>query len=230
MPGFSRKDEQFRDYALNAPPLRVVLTVCTPLALYQALQQVFKILDSLMASHIGGDAVSAVSCLTQVTLMITALGSGLAVGGSVKISEAYGQGDYDLVHQRVATVYTMAILVSLVLAVTLVPFAEPFLRLLRTPETLIAAGTGYFRVEVLTLVVSFFNTVYIAIVRSRGPCPKDPVFKSCHDHRKAESVRDFRVCAGRRLGSHCRGDAGKPTPDFGLRPCRHAPGRRRVPL
>ncbi len=172
MPGFSRKDETFRDYALNAPPLRVVLTVCAPLALYQALQQIFKILDSLMASHIGSDAVSAVSCLTQVTLMITALGSGLAVGGSVKISEAYGQGDYDLVHQRVATVYAMAAIVSLILAVTLVPFAVPFLRLLKTPEDLIAAGTGYFRVEVLTLVVSFFNTVYIAIERSRGHARK----------------------------------------------------------
>ncbi len=172
MPGFSPKDEQFREYALNAPPLRVVLSVCTPLALYQALQQIFKILDSLMASHIGGDAVSAVSCLTQITLMITALGSGLAVGGSIKISEAYGQGNHELVRARVATVYTMATIVSLVLAVTLVPFAVPFLRLLKTPEDLIAAGTGYFRVEVLTLVVSFFNTVYISIERSRGHARK----------------------------------------------------------
>jgi len=172
MPGFSRKDEQFREYALNASPLRVVLTVCTPLALYQALQQIFKILDSLMASHIGSDAVSAVSCLTQITLMITALGSGLAVGGSIKISEAYGQGDYERVHRLVATVYAMATVVSLLLAVTLVPFAVPFLRLLKTPEDLIATGTGYFRVEVLTLVVSFFNTVYIAIERSRGHARK----------------------------------------------------------
>ncbi|MGM9548327.1 MAG: MATE family efflux transporter [Faecousia sp.] len=172
MAGFSKKDEQFRNYALNAPPLRVVLAVCTPLALYQALQQIFKILDSLMASHIGSDAVSAVSCLSQITLMITALGSGLAVGGSIKISEAYGRGDYELVRQRVATVYALATAVSLVLAVTLVPFAVPFLRLLKTPEDLIATGTGYFRVEVLTLLVSFFNTVYIAIERSRGHARK----------------------------------------------------------
>lgn len=164
----SKQDESFRQYALNGSPLKVLLTVCLPLALYQALQMIFKVLDALMASHISADAVSAVSCLSQITLMITALGSGLAVGGSIKISEAYGKGDYETVSRRVATLYAMAVAVSALLIVTLVPFAEPFLRLLKTPESLIATGAGYFRVEILSLVVSFFNTVYIAIERSRG--------------------------------------------------------------
>ena len=172
MAAFSRKDEQFRQYALTASPLRVLLTVSVPLALYQALHQIFKVLDALMASHIGPDAVSAVSALSQITLMINALGSGLAVGGCIKISEAYGMGDHELVRRRVATVYAMAVAVSALGCMTLIPFAEGFLRLLQTPEELIVTGAGYFRVEILTLVVSFFNTVYIAIERSRGHARK----------------------------------------------------------
>ena len=168
----SQKDEAFRQYALTGSPLKVILSTCAPLALFQALQSIFKILDALMASHIGAEAVSAVSALSQITLMITALGSGLAVGGSIKISEAYGRGDYDMVRTRVATVYAMAIGVSVLVAVTLVPLAEPFLRLLKTPEELIRAGAGYFRIEILTLTVSFFNTVFIAIERSRGHAKK----------------------------------------------------------
>lgn len=168
----SKKDEAFRHFALTGSPLKVILSTCAPLALFQALQSIFKILDALMASHIGAEAVSAVSALSQITLMITAIGSGLAVGGSIKISEAYGRGDYDMVRTRVATVYTLAIVVSVLVAVTLVPLAEPFLRLLKTPEELIAAGAGYFRIEILTLTVSFFNTVFIAIERSRGHAKK----------------------------------------------------------
>lgn len=168
----SQKDEAFRQFALTGSPLKVILSTCAPLALFQALQSIFKILDALMASHIGAEAVSAVSALSQITLMITALGSGLAVGGSIKISEAYGRGDYDMVRTRVATVYAMAIAVSVLVAVTLVPLAEPFLRLLKTPEELIEAGAGYFRIEILTLTVSFFNTVFIAIERSRGHAKK----------------------------------------------------------
>lgn len=168
----SRRDEEFRQYALTAPPMRTLLTVCVPLALYQALQSIFKILDALMAAHISSSAVSAVSCLSQITLMITALGSGLAVGGSIKISEAYGRGEYELVHRRTATLYAMATLASLLAAAVLIPFAGPFLRLLNTPEELILVGAGYFRVEILCLVVAFFNTVYIAIERSRGHARK----------------------------------------------------------
>ena len=172
MASFSQNDERFRDYALGAPPLKALVTVCAPLALYQALNTIFKILDALMAAHISSNAVSAVSCLSQITLMITALGTGLAVGGSIKISEAYGQGDGALMSRRVASVYAMAGVASALVAVALIPFAEPFLRLLRTPEELIETGAGYFRIEVLTLVVNFFNTVYIAIERSRGHAKK----------------------------------------------------------
>ncbi len=172
MAGFSKQDARFREYALSAHPLKVLLTVGMPLALYQALHQLFKIVDTLMASHISADAVSAVACLSQITLMINAIGSGLAVGGCIKISEAYGRGDEAAVRHRVSTVYALAAGVSVLVAAVLVPFAVPFLRLLQTPEELIATGTGYFRVEILTLVVSFFNTVYIAIERSRGHAKK----------------------------------------------------------
>ncbi len=69
MAGFSKKEEQFRSYALTGPVLRVVLSTCAPLALYQSLQSIFKIFDALMASYIGSEAASAVAALSQITLM-----------------------------------------------------------------------------------------------------------------------------------------------------------------
>lgn len=164
----TEEDKAFREYALTAHPLRVLLVVCGPLAVYQALQQVFRVLDTLMAAHVGSDAVSAVAVFSQITLMVTAIGSGLAAGGCIKISEAYGQGDYELVQKRTSTLYALVVAVSLAVMVMLVPFARPFLRLLRTPEELIAAGAGYFRIEILSLIAGFFNSVYIAVERSRG--------------------------------------------------------------
>lgn len=166
--GVSKKDAAFREFAISAHPMKLLFQVCGPLAIYQALQQIFKILDALMAAHISASAVSAISVLSQITLMITAIGTGLAVGGSIKISEAYGQENYELVQRRTSTLYALAIIISLIVAGIMIPFAEPFLRLLNTPEDLIATGAGYFRVEILSLIVSFFNTVYIAIERSRG--------------------------------------------------------------
>ncbi len=56
----SKKDEAFREYALDAPPMKVLLGVCMPLALNQAMQEILKILDALMASKISADEVSAI--------------------------------------------------------------------------------------------------------------------------------------------------------------------------
>lgn len=164
----SKRDEAFRDYALAGPAWKVLLSVCLPLALYQALNSVFSIMDTFMASHISADSVSAVAILNQIRVMISAVGGGLAVGGCIKISEAYGRGDYDAVRRQVSTLYALAVVVGVALMAVLVPFARPFLLLLRTPPELVDTGLGYFRIEICSLVVNFFNGVYIAIEKSRG--------------------------------------------------------------
>ncbi len=164
----SDKDKQFRDFSLHDNMWRVVLYVGFPLALYQSLTQLFKIFDSMMAAHISATAVSTVAYLSQINLMLSALGGGLAVGASIKISEAYGSGDFQLVKKRVSTLFAMCAILGLTLLVVLVPFTPQFLRLAKTPEEFIAGGTQYFILELFGMVISFFNNVYIAIERARG--------------------------------------------------------------
>lgn len=166
--GVSKRDEAFREYALTGPVWRVLLTVCLPLALYQALNSVFNIVDTFMASHISADSVSAVAVLNQIRVMISAIGGGLSMGGCIKISEAYGREDYDTVRRQVSTLYALSVVVGLALVAVLIPFARPFLLLLKTPPELVDTGIGYFRIEICSLVVNFFNSVYIAIEKSRG--------------------------------------------------------------
>ena len=89
-----------------------------------------------MAAHISATAVSTVAYLSQINMMLSASGGGLAVGASVKISEAYGSGDFQLVKKRVSTLFAMCAILGLALLVILVPFTPQFLRLAKTPENL----------------------------------------------------------------------------------------------
>lgn len=164
----SKKDEKFREFSLNGPMWKVILYVCVPLALYESLTQLFKILDTMMAAHISATAVSAVAYLSQINLMISALGSGLAIGASIKVSEAYGAGDFELVKRRVSTMFALCAMLGGALLLILVPTAPQFLRMMNTPEEFIAEGTTYFILELFGLVITFFNNVYIAIERARG--------------------------------------------------------------
>jgi len=121
----SKKDEQFREFSLNGPMWRVVLYVGFPLALYESLNQLFKILDTMMASHIGASAVSAVAYLSQINMMISAVGTGLAVGASIKVSQAYGAGDFMLVKKRVSTMFAMCGALGIAILLVLVHAGVP---------------------------------------------------------------------------------------------------------
>ena len=101
----------------------------------------------MMASHIGASAVSAVAYLSQINIMLSALGGGLAVGASIKVSEAYGAGDFELVKRRVSTMFAMCALLGGGLFLFLAPVTPWFLRLMNTPEEFIAEGSTYFVLE-----------------------------------------------------------------------------------
>ncbi len=164
----SKKDEKYREFALSGNMWLVLLHVGLPLAFYQELNGIFKILDSMMASHISANAVSTVAYLSQINMMISAIGGGLAVGGSLKISQAYGSGDYELVKKRVNSLFALSAGMGILLLTLIVPFTPELLRMAKTPEEMITIGSSYFRLEVVGLVIMFLNNVYIAIERARG--------------------------------------------------------------
>lgn len=164
----TKKDKKFLEQSLNGPMWKVILMIGTPLALYQMLSQVFSVLDTMMAAHISKESVSAVAYLSQLKLILSALGGGLAVGSGILISRAYGEGNYELVRKRVSSLYAISLGVGLLMLGAILPFTGQFLRLAGTPETLIEVGTQYFIVQLFTLVVTFLNNVYIAVERARG--------------------------------------------------------------
>ena len=163
----SGRDRKFREFVLSSNMWTVIFTVCIPLAAYSGLLHIFKIIDTMIAAHIGTDAVSSIAYISQISFVISAIGGGLAIGAGMKISEAYGAGDYDLVKKRVSSVCFLCLMISIPVLLV-IPFTPEFLQLNGTPEELIEASGQYFSVELVNIAVNFFNTVYIAIERARG--------------------------------------------------------------
>lgn len=163
----SEKDKKFREFALTGNLWSVIMYVCVPLAFFQFINHLFSILDTMMASHVSAVAVSAVAYLSQLQSMIAAVGGGLAAGSTLKISEAYGAGNYELVKKRLSTLLTICAGIALVVLV-MIPFSPMLLRVFGTPEDFIAVGATYFSITLFSTVLNFFNNVYIAIERSRG--------------------------------------------------------------
>lgn len=163
----SEKDIKKRDLMLSGDMWKVVLSISAPIAIYQWLQQFFKVFDMMIAAHVSPMSVSAVSYLSQISNMVTAVGTGLAIGSSIKISEAYGAGDFEDVHKKVNMLYRLCSYVAIIIF-AIIPFSKPILFLLATPQDFIAEGSIYFGVILLDCIVNLYGTAYISVQRVRG--------------------------------------------------------------
>ncbi|MGN0906757.1 MAG: MATE family efflux transporter [Bullifex sp.] len=168
MAEISSRDEAFRHYTLTTPRLtKLIISVCTPLAVHQFVTQLFNILDTVMASYISAEAVSTVAYLVQLQHIVSAIGGGLSVAGGIRIASFYGKGDFDRVRKELSGLVLLCMVIS-ALIICLLPFTPFILKLTGTPQLFIEEGSRYFSIVIAGVVINFFNSVYIAVEKARG--------------------------------------------------------------
>ena len=164
----SEKEQAARDFILTGPMFKVILKIGLPIAFFQLLNAVFRFFDSFMAASIDATSVSTVVYFTQLNLIIGGLTGGLAAGAAIKISQAYGRGEFDLVKKQISSLIALGGLICVTLFIIIVPTAIPILRLINTPESFITYGRNFFLVEFVTMAIVFLNGFYIALEAIQG--------------------------------------------------------------
>lgn len=173
------KELERRDFILNGNPYRVIFSIALPLVFYSSLSQIFQFIDTLIATNMSSSVISTVSFISQIHSMLTALTSGLALGGGIIISRSFGSGDMRAVREKISTLFFLVLFIGGAILALVIPFAEPFLRFMRMPEDLLKEGVPYFILEMIGLIFLFINTVYISIEKSRGNTKKIFLYNMC---------------------------------------------------
>ena len=164
----SEKEEKLRHFILNDSMFKIVLKLGLPIAFFQGLNHLLRVIDSFMAASIDATAVSMVSYFGQMNLVITGLGLGLATGATLKISQMYGKGDYKTVRKQISSLFAFAAIFCLVVFILVVPLVTPILRFMNAPEEFIELGRNYFLIEFFSVMIMFLNAIYIALERVQG--------------------------------------------------------------
>lgn len=164
----SQKELKRRDFILNGNLWKVVALLALPLFFYSIFNYVYSIIDTIMCSGIGKEAVNAVAPLNQVTNMISALGGGLSAGGSILIAREIGRGNYPKAKRLASTVFTLAFLFSILTVAIVVPLHIPLLRAFGITEESIAIGKNYFILSAITHAIIMVDTVYLGVEKAKG--------------------------------------------------------------
>jgi putative MATE family efflux protein len=157
-----------RNALLEGPILQSLLKLAIPIVLANILQAGYQLVDAFWVGRLGGAAVAAVSVSTPVMFLTLALGTGLAIAGSVLIAQYFGAGNHELVSHVAAQTLLMVIIVSLILGVAAYIFTPYFLHLLKVSPEVFEGAKGFMRVSCIGLVFNFSFFVFNSIMRGIG--------------------------------------------------------------
>lgn len=164
----SEKDRKRREFILNGKPLAVVLYISLPLIFLGAFSYLSSIIDTVVVAKSDNDALSSVVMISQIKNLFTALGSGFATGGSIIVARLIGRNEYDRARHVANTLLTIFFCAAVLIVSVFTPFASPILRLFGLTEDMAAKGVGYFRIQIASIGVSMFNTVFLGLEKARG--------------------------------------------------------------
>lgn len=152
----------------------VLLKFSLPMLLSVAFQQLYNIVDSVIAGNFVSDmALGAIGASYPVTMIFMAVATGGSVGASVVVARLFGSKNYTYMKTAINTALVSFVAIAGVLTVIGCALCSPMLTLLGTPDDIFADSDIYLRVYVLGLVFLFIynacNGIFTALGDSKTP-------------------------------------------------------------
>ncbi len=154
-----------------------ILRFSLPLLVGNLFQQLYNVVDSaIVGRYLGSRSLAAVGCTGSVTYLFYSLIIGLSTGAGILIAQRFGARDYDSVKRLISnSAYAMGVF-GVIISIISTVFAEPLLRLLDTPDNIIAEATGYMQIACMgTIAVAAYNWIN-SVLRSLGDARTPLIF------------------------------------------------------
>lgn len=153
-------------------PWRVLLGFSLPILLSSVFQQLYNIIDSVIAGRcIDENALAAVGASYPITAIFMAFALGSSMGGSVVISQLFGAKKITEMKTAINTLFVALVGLSLILTVFGVFFCRQMLIMLGTPMEIMSDSSDYLNIYTLSLVFVFLynatNSVFTALGDSK---------------------------------------------------------------
>lgn len=118
----------------RGPVMKQLAVFALPLALANALQAVYSMVDMIVVGNfVGPEGLSAVGIGGSLMNLLLCIGMGLGFGAQVLLSQQVGAGDKNL-QNTIGTLFTLEFVFSVIFGVLGAFLAEPLMSLLNTPE------------------------------------------------------------------------------------------------
>ena len=149
--------------------LKAILFFAIPLLIGSAFQQVYSLVDTMVAGYcLGDEAIAAIGATSSLNYLILAFAMGLNAGFAILISQAFGAGDTERIRRLAAGAALLCAAACLLLTSVFLPLLPSLLRLLNTPEDIFDPAWRYLSVIWAGLPATVCYNLFACVMRSFG--------------------------------------------------------------
>lgn len=148
---------------------RHILIFALPLLVGNLFQQLYNMVDTwVVGNFVSNEAFSAVGTVAPITNLMIGFFSGLSSGAGVVISQNYGAGNRDRVHDTVHTAILMTFILGVIMTFAGIAFVPLAVRLANTPSEVAPQSTLYLTIYFSGLMGLMLYNMGAGIFRAIG--------------------------------------------------------------
>ncbi|WP_310602490.1 MATE family efflux transporter [Anaerosporobacter sp.] len=160
----------------SGSPTRLILTYSVPLLIGNIFQQLYSMADTIIVGKcLGVDALAAVGATGGLSFLIIGFLIGLTSGFAVIVAQRFGAKDMEGLRRSVGTSTILCVFTTIVLTALSLLTSKPLLKLMNTPDNIMADSQRYINIIFIGIVCTMFYNMMACILRAIGDS-KTPLY------------------------------------------------------
>ncbi|MEN6395781.1 MAG: MATE family efflux transporter [Methanoregula sp.] len=152
---------------LTGDPKKAIMKLSGPMIVVMLLMSTYNLVNAIWVAGLGADALAAVGFVSPLFMVLIGLGNGLGAGATSVISRRIGAGDHAGANSAAVHALLITLVLSAILTVPLLLFADPILIAFGAGET-VGLAIEYGQIVFCGTILLLITSVLAAILRAEG--------------------------------------------------------------
>ena len=150
-------------------PVRLILAFAIPLFIGNIFQQVYSMVDTMVAGYnLGDNAIAAIGATSSLYGLLVNFASGMNSGYAIVVTQRFGAHNEGKLKEAIAGMMKLDLAVTAVLTVLSLVFLKPLMRFMNIPDAIFGEAYSYIAIICAGMVSTICYNMFAGILRAVG--------------------------------------------------------------
>lgn len=150
-------------------PVKLILAFAIPLFIGNIFQQIYSMVDTMVAGYFLGDsAIAAIGATSSLYSLLLNLAIGMNNGYAIVVTQCFGAHDEKRLRQSVAGMILLNAAVTLTVTLFSLAFLEQLMHFMNTPESIFSPAYQYIWIICAGMLATIAYNMFAGFMRAMG--------------------------------------------------------------